>query len=426
MKNKTFKKNPFLIFLPFLLLYIAIVIVFPTQGTSGDENRYLYFAHNLINGFFSPKAPNIDLGNGPGYPIILMPFVALHLPLIYITLLNAIIYYLSVVFLFKALMELVPFRFALIFSLFWALFYNSYENLPSILPEIFTSSLIPFLIYCIIIALKQSPQSKKGKSYIFLSGFIIGYLALTKPIFGYVIIFLLGGVFVLWLTQRNSYNYRNVLIILLIAFVTTIPYLFYTYQLTNKIFYWSSFGGNNLYWMSSPYPDEYGSWLPHQVSSKNNYIPGAKDKITTLHQKDFKSVTNYKGLEQDDLLKKIAFNNIISHPVKFFENCLSNIGRMLFNFPYSYKVQKPETLLRLPFNGIIVVLSLFCFIPTFKNWRKIDFSIRFLLIFSFVYFGGSILGSAETRMFTIILPILLIWIALILCKSIKVKLKFDK
>ena len=90
-------KNPFLLFLPFLILYITLVFIFPTSGAAGDENRYLMFANNLIHGFYSPSALNIDLGNSPGYPIILMPFIALHFPLICIALLNAVLYYLSTV-----------------------------------------------------------------------------------------------------------------------------------------------------------------------------------------------------------------------------------------------------------------------------------------------------------------------------------------
>ena len=115
-----------MLFLPFLLFYIALVLILPTHGTTGDENRYLMFGQNLIHGFYSP--PYIDIGDGPGYPILLMPFLALGLPLICVTLLNAVLYYMSVILLFKALQQVVSFPTALICSLFWACFYNSYEQ----------------------------------------------------------------------------------------------------------------------------------------------------------------------------------------------------------------------------------------------------------------------------------------------------------
>ena len=418
-------RNPFILFLPFLILYILIVISFPTHGTSGDEERYLYFAHNLINGYFSRPIPHIDLGNGPGYPIILIPFVVFHLPLISITLLNAILYYLSIVILFRALLELIPFRLALIFSLFWALYYNSYQNIPQILTEVFTSSLICFLLYLVIKAFNL-PSSNKQKLYVVLSGFVIGYIALTKPIFGYVILFVLPVLFILWLTKRKSDSYKKSLIIMVIAFITTVPYLLYTYHLTNRLFYWTPVGGNNIYWMTSPYENEYGSWISYPVDSINDFIPGSKIKIDSLHKMDFYKLPNYKGLRQDDILKKIAVHNIVSHPTKFIENCISNAGRILFNFPFSYKAQSSRTLLRLPLTGTILVFLLFCIIPTILNWKKVNYSIRFLLLIAFVYLGGSIFGSAETRMFTVIVPILLFWIAYIFERTIKVKLRFDE
>lgn len=419
MKNIKLTRNPFILFLPFLVFYIAIVFLFPTNGTYGDEGRYLMFAHHIINGFYSTPAPKIDLGNGPGYPIILVPFVAFHFPLIFITLLNAILYYLSIILIFKTLQEITTVKATLIISLFWACYYNSYPYIPHILTETFASFLIPLIIFSIVKTFKQG-NSNTSKKYKYLSGFTIGYLALTKLIFGYVILTMLVCMGILWLSKRSSANYRKGLSIFVIAFITTMPYLLYTYHITNRVFYWTSVGGDNLYWMSSPYKDESGSWsYPEQT--ENPFSSEIKEFIKLRHQNDFDEVFKHKGtLAQDDAFKTIVVKNIKSHPVKFIENCFSNVGRIIFNFPRSFEFQEPRTLLRLPLNGIIVVLMLFCFIPTIINWHKIIFPIRFLLFFALIYFGGSTLGSAETRMFTIIVPILLIWIAFVIQKIVKV------
>ena len=246
-------KNPFLIFLPFLLVFVSIVLIFPTNGKTGDEGRYLMYAHNLVRGFFSPPAPNIDLGNGPGYPIVLMPFVALNLPFVCITLMNAAFYYLSIVFLFKSLNKIVSFKVAVIVSFFWACFLNLYEYLPIIYTEIFTAFLICLLIFYLLKVFNG--YEMRAKKDIFFSGIILGYLALTKPIFGYVIMAMIIGNGLVWITRRNSVNLKRGFFILLIALITTSPYLIYSYHLTNKIFYWSSNGGNNLYWMTTPYKE---------------------------------------------------------------------------------------------------------------------------------------------------------------------------
>jgi hypothetical protein len=56
-----------------------------------DECRYISFAENLLNGFYSPPSPNINLWSGPGFPIILMPLVSLHADRSILILLNVLI-----------------------------------------------------------------------------------------------------------------------------------------------------------------------------------------------------------------------------------------------------------------------------------------------------------------------------------------------
>ena len=145
IKGPNEKHNPYLLFSPFLIVYIAVILIFSKIENTGDEIRYITYAHNLIHGYFSPAYPYIDLGNGPGYPMILMPFIALKLPLIYLKLLNAIFYYISVIFLFKSLLKIVSLKSAFIFTFIWAFYPNTFEQMPYTLPEVFATSLIPLL-----------------------------------------------------------------------------------------------------------------------------------------------------------------------------------------------------------------------------------------------------------------------------------------
>jgi len=59
------------------------------------------------------------------------------------------------------------------------------------------------------------------------------------------------------------------------------------------------------------------------------------------------------------------------------------------------------------------------------NWRKIIFPVKIILFIVFIYLGLSALVSVDTRMFTIVVPMLLIWIAFIFHKSVRINLKFD-
>ena len=86
IKNKKMRNNPFIIFLPFLIIYIIVILIFAKTEFTGDEDRYIMYAKNLTHGFYTLPSPYLDLGNGPGYSMLLTPFVALKLPLIFIKL----------------------------------------------------------------------------------------------------------------------------------------------------------------------------------------------------------------------------------------------------------------------------------------------------------------------------------------------------
>src|SRR4051812_36700485 len=70
---------PFVLFLPFLLIYGVGVALGSGRPLHGDEPGYLSYAANLSHGYYSP-ANDVLLWWGPGYPIVLLPFVALGLP----------------------------------------------------------------------------------------------------------------------------------------------------------------------------------------------------------------------------------------------------------------------------------------------------------------------------------------------------------
>jgi len=439
-------KNPFLFFSPFLIFAFVAILVFNKQVMVGDEIVYLNYSKNLFSLFTSPALP-LYLGVGPGYPLVILPFVALKLSLVSITLLNAVLYYLSIVFLYKAMEQIVSIRIAFIVGLFWAFNYNQYEYFFLILPE----TIAPFLISVFLYFLVKSfnADTKNINKYLYLAGLTFGFMALTKIIFGYVLLFMLAGNMILWLSNRFSENYRKGLIILLIAFLTTVPYLAYTYHLTGRFFYWGNTAGNNMYWMSTPNNEEYGSWFADpkletdttekvetitafrhrdhlEIKSLCQNIPGTEDYIKFNHKSDFEKLSNLSLEQQDDMLKKIAISNIKAHPLKFIKNCLCNLGRILFNYPYSYTLQRPGTLLRFPPNGIIIVLLLFSLIPTLINWKSIIFPIRFAIFVFCLYMGGSLTGSAEARMFTVVIPLILLWISFVLSRTIKINWRFYK
>ena len=422
--NSASVRNPYLIFSPFLIFFIGYVIYFMTDGVSGDQPRYLMYADNLIHGFYSP--PELDLRNGPGYPIVLIPLVVLNLPFVAITILNAILHYLSIVFLFKALQQIVSHRKAFFISLFWACYYIGYQYMSAISYEPISIFLVALLVLCLTRAFMLD-DPKKMKRYVYLSGFVLGYLALTKVIFGYVLFIMLLGCGLLWIMNKAVTNYRKGALIMLIACLVTVPYLVYTYHQTGRVFYWGT-GQENLYWMTTPYEGEYGDWkgdlTQNPVDLGNYNTVDAGDSLKAHHQRDYDTIYQYKGLERDDAFKKIAINNIKTHPFKYVRNIAYNIGRIFFHYPFSYATQRTKILLVYPLNGIVLTLILVCLVPTVRNWRKIIYPVRFMLIVGILYLAENTLLSSEVRVLALVVPIILWWGGYILERSVKINLKF--
>ncbi len=427
MRNFKIPRNPYIFFSPFLVLFLIYVLMFPSKGDTGDEFRYMMFAHNITNGFYSPPYPDVNLTNGPGYPLILAPFIAMGFPMIWLTIMNAIFYYLSIVFLYKSLRMIVSYNATLIFSLFWACYYIAYQNIPFIVTETFTYFLVAAMIYCILRVFRTDDR-KLLRKYIILSGFLIGYIVMTKIAFGWVSLFMLGGTGLLWLFNRKAINNRKGALIMVVAFATILPYLIYTYQLTGRMFYWSTNSGGSLYWASSPYKDEYGDWKldlqQHGVDMGNYNTEGSTDSLVAHHGEEYKEIYKHNSMGQDDAYKRFAIKNIKEHPGKYILNCIYNVGRMFFHYPFSHAVQRPKTLAVFPINGILLTFILFCMIPTLLNWRKLSYPVRFMILFAGLYFAESTLVTALIRMFTVIVPIIMLWMAYVFDKTIRINFRF--
>ncbi len=418
--------KPAVMFLPFLILYVLIILKVSTHELVGDEGRYYEFANNLLNGYYSPPAPNINLWSGPGYPIFLVPFVWLKMPLLVIKLANAFLQYFSIVLLFLAINKYTSKTYALILSFFWALYYISYQELPLMLTEPLTSFLSALIVF--FIAQTNSSESSKTK-YFVLAGFAIGFLSLTKIIFGYVILSLIMFYGLLLLFRKSKNEGRKGFFVIMVALLINVPYLIYTYNLTGKVFYWGNSGGSSLYWMSTPIEGEFGEW--NNATFTANYghdpkIPNNASLFAINHQKDMDYVAQYPVINQDDQLKKIAFNNIKTHPVKYLRNCVSNVSRIFFGIPNSYFYQREQTAMRLLPNSIILSLLIFCSIITAINFRTIKPEIRMVIGLTFLYLFFSTLVSAYPRQLYVIIPFLFFWASYIMHKSLTFTLKFSK
>lgn len=412
-------RNPWVIFFPFFIFYLVLIFVFREKNMSGDTGRYLIYAENLIQGFYAFEGTKY-LWNGPGYPLLLAPLLALGAPLFLMACLNAVFHYLSVVFLYKTIYRHADTSIALFFSFFWALYYPVYESLIAVLTESFTIFLVTMIAYYSSSYFSEGISGSNSRSkYLWILGGLLGYLALTKIIFGYVLLTMLLLVGLYWLISKDRVNSLRAASVIGVAFLVCLPYLVYTYQLTGRTFYWGNSGGLSLYWMSSPYPKEYGDWQAPQFNAE--WQLRDIEAIKANHIADFAALdaSALNEVHRDDRLKEMAVQNILQNPKKFFINWVANLNRMLFGLPYSYQLENLKFLKYLPPNLPLLTLMLYSFLILLLNFKAIPFELHFLLLMVLIYLSASSLLSAYPRMFHIILPILLFWVAYSISRTVR-------
>jgi len=413
IKNKQF--NHYL-FLPLLIFYIIILILFNRNEIVGDESRYLNFSENINNGFYAEKdlKPGF-LWNGPGYPLILSPFTHFKINLLVPKILNCIFLFSGVIFLYKSLRFNLSQRTSFLISYFAGLSHPYFIKSISVL----MTEALSFML--ISISLFYALKTISDKKYILIYSFFSGYLILTKVFFAYV--FLLCGIifFLYWLTSNNKKKSSFLFKICFFPFLICIPYLIYTYNITNKFFYWSDAGGSSLYSMSTPFENEYGDWFPsyEETAGFQSESMTTKYKVNSIsknHAPFLSSLNGLNGIEKNQKLLEQSIENIKANKIKYLKNIIFNFSRTAFRFPYSYFETKPIFIIASIFHFSII------FLPLMLSISKIilkPFHPDFLiLIFFTVCFGGILLLSADPRFIFPIYP-LLIYITSIFFRNFK-------
>jgi Dolichyl-phosphate-mannose-protein mannosyltransferase len=394
--------NSWLVFLPFLLLYAVLSLVTsPHDQLVLDEGRYWGFAENLLNGHFHYKEGYQFLWSGPGYPLLLVPFVAMDSPIFVLKLVNALLLYVSVVYFFKLLkLYLAPSR-ALLTAVLFACYYPMYEvGLPYLMTEAWSMFLSVMATYLIC-------KAFRFKDYrwgtLLLPGFLLGMLALTKVIFGYVLLVMIVLCLLVWLLRGRSRRMWSMSKIFLFAMAFCLPYLAYTYSLTGQVFYWGNAGGLQLYWMSTPYEHELGDW----------HVPTLEEDTILMHNHGayFASIEHLSPQAKDAELKRKAIEQIKAHPKKFLYNWIANVSRTFCSYPLSFLEPSNGYLKYAVPNVFLIVFMVIMALPTLRYYKRFPLEILVLLVFALVYLGAISVMASYPRFLFMVVPIFMLWIA---------------
>jgi hypothetical protein len=404
--------NPWLVMGPFLLLYAVLALVMdPHETLIYDEGRYWGFAENMLNGHFHYKEGYQFLWSGPGYPLLLLPFVMLSSPIWVLQLVNAGLLYLAVVFFFKLMNLYFSREKSLFAALLFACYWPMYEvGLPYLMTEAWSMFLTVLAVFLTCRAFRL--KDYRWRTFL-LPGLLLGMLALTKVIFGYAIAVMIVICLVAWLIRGRSRRMWSMSRIFLFAMAFCIPYLLYTYSLTGKVFYWGNAGGLQLYWMASPYEKELGDW----------HLPTLEEDPSLMenHGAFFASIEHLSPLEQDMALKQKAIENIKAHPKKFVYNWVANVGRTFFSYPLSFLYPSNGYLKYLIPNIFLIVFMVIMLVPTLLYYKRYPLEILVLLVFAFVYLAGISLMASYPRFLYMAVPIFMLWIGWGLHKFVRLQ-----
>ncbi len=402
-------RKVFLQLFPLFILYCTVFFVLAEDSLDfGDESRYATYAENLTKGFYAPSDTRA-LPNGPGYPLLLTPFAFLGIPWYWAKMLNPVFMFLAVCFIYSAIRNYMSEKTALFFTYLFGLYPPFYAELWFLLTEPFALMLVSLFAFLTI-----KWYSSGRYRYMLLAAVICALIALTKVFFGYVAsaALLLSMVLSKW-----SQTSRKTVPIYSIALLLCVPYLFYTYSLTGKFFYWGNSGGLSLYWMSSPYQTDLGDW--HSPDSVAN-IP----ELAHNHGEFFREIEQLPSIERDDALVGQALRNIARNPVKYITNWMANVGRLLFNYPYSHTQQKLSTFFYLVPNAFLVVIAVLSVYPAYLGRKSVPYELWALGVFALISFGGSSLLSAYGRQLVPLVPVLVLWIAFTWIRIVEVRLRY--
>lgn len=246
MKPSKILNNPFIAFLPFFFIYVAVAMLEVSYINYGDSLRYQFYAKNLLSGYFS-SAEIVDIWNGPMYPIALIPIFLFKLPIWVGLIFNAFFLYISGVFLYKSVNIFASRKMAFAAAVIFMCIPNFHILIRSLISEMLACAFVSLSLYFSIVAF-----SKRKPINIIVAGLMCAGLILTKVIFSYafVVVGILFLLFSLWKKEALTGA-----CIVFATFIFCSPWLIYTHAKTGKYFYWASSGGENLYLLALPYDD---------------------------------------------------------------------------------------------------------------------------------------------------------------------------
>jgi 4-amino-4-deoxy-L-arabinose transferase-like glycosyltransferase len=406
--RRQLSERPWLLLVPLLLVMLAVPYVGPqiNPNLTGDESGYLRLAGNIVHGhYLTGRDDEVTGGDhypnlwfGPGLPLVLAPFVAADAPVSLVRLLGPLFLFGACLLFYGFLRLYVSRRASLIGAAAVALYLPFYTALEHLYSETLAVLLVVALLYGTRRYLHEG-----GIRYLALAGGAMGWLALTRVAFGWIVTIVLAATLVWWGIGRSR-SARRFATVCCVALVVCVPWLAYTYSVTERPFYWGSSGALSLYWMSSTAPGERGDWQQARAVFA--------DPNLASHRPFFRSLVGRPLVEQNDELMHAAFSNIRRRPARYAENVVANVSRMLFDFPYSFRPERLAPLLFVVPNALLLAALLASIGLLLARRAVLQSEAVPFTLFALTTFVFSALLAAYPRMLFPIVPVI-VWVVVV-------------
>jgi hypothetical protein len=419
-----------------LAFFLAMALWQSKGDYEADGWRYIQNARNLMHGYFA-SPDTLMFWNGPGYPIFLVPFLALKLPLKLIYAANAAFMYLGIVHFQGALRLSGVGKRSLAYAYAMGLLLFLHGPLMGM---VMTESLSAYLACGAAYHYCRAARSGE-RLHVALAGFHLGYLALTKVFFGYALEASIPIAGAIWAWKRawaastaggpatarmesktveaSTAGMASTAGIAAaacaIGLLVCMPYLAHTWHKTGKANFWGNAGGMQLYFMSMPEKEYFGDWLNFvAVIEHPEYFPNHVDFIRETIKLDW--------VAQDSVFKQAALRQYREHPRKAIDNWRANVNRMAFGFPntvYPGASADLSTGNRAFVYAFPFMLLLMLAIPGWLGRRSVPPGVHACLAFACLSLGGMSLVCAIPRQVFPMLPLLGLWCAVVLERTVR-------
>lgn len=392
------------------VVYGAMAIASRDKPLAGDEPRYVEYAVNLSNGYYvSPEQPHFI--NTPGYPLLLMPFVTRGSQgYLAARMANVLLMALATWLFFHLACRYLPPAPATGITLISVFHPTLAGEIPLLMSEALSFVLLVGFLSAFVRGLELSNSARWR--WVVVATVAFAALAMTRVIFGYVAMALLGFSVLGILTHRS---WRRVWLATAVTCVGTLvlcmPYLAYTKAMTGKTLCWTTTGGEMFYWMTSSRPGENGHWFSHDTVLERPEL--------SAHRGLYVEACQTKSPASEQRLIDRAREQFQANPKGFLYNWLCNWPRMFFGFPRSFEYENITRVVLIAWNGPLILALVASLLLGWRRWLAAPPELTIQLLICLIFMGGSSLAPALPRYLVIMLPVLWLCAAAMLHRHVK-------